>query len=189
MDSDESTLSIIMPLWYRMCGSASRYQHSQDGLPGLRVWSLRHHEVMEQIQRFSFSMAWNVCWTVDFCQHWLGAESVLYFSFWSNDPGMKWIKFCEERNLWKVWAIPGELGFYFPPQSLATWGLTTRTNTKIPNSQPIDFEAMSIVQGGAGAKGLRRKVWTRIKILNPNIRFIVAILREPFKNYLADFVR
>ena len=39
------------------------------------------------------------------------------------------------------------------------------------------------------AKGLRRKVWTRIKILNPNIRFIVAILREPFKNYLADLFR
>ena len=33
-------------------------------------------------------------------------------------------------------------------------------------------------QGGIeGAKGLRRKVWTLRKILGPNIRFFVAILR------------
>ena len=35
-----------------------------------------------------------------------------------------------------------------------------------------------LVQDGRScAKGLRRKVWTRTKILSPNIRYFVAILR------------
>ena len=131
--------------YHREC--VVRHQDTNTLRMGCQGWGFDHWGTTRYLNRFSFSMAWNVCWTVELliCQNWLSAESVLYFSFWSNDPGMKWIKFCEERNLWKVWAIPGELGFYFPPQSLATWGLTTRTNTKIPNSQPIDFEALSIV--------------------------------------------
>ena len=116
-------------------------------IPTLSGWAARAEGLITEAPRGNgtdFLSPWHEmsiellnCWS---CQNWLGAESVLYFSFWSNDPGMKWIKFCEERNLWKVWAIPGELGFYFPPQSLATWGLTTRTNNKIPNSKPIDLK-------------------------------------------------
>ena len=32
-------------------------------------------------------------------------------------------------------------------------------------------------QGGRGCAGLRRKVWTQMKILSPNLRYFVAIIR------------